>query len=98
MGQESVGLAHRIPAESMRFIAKLVTYRQLEKPVQKIAPDQVNAEGVAREFLMDAQSRQPLNGCMFGDAFEIYETRLVLVATLRLMSDGTIDRVTPEAQ
>lgn len=42
----------------MKFVAILVTERALERPVQKFAPDQVNAEGVAREFLKGKRMRR----------------------------------------
>lgn len=86
-GTDAQGV-EREEKDGMRFIARLVTERQLERAVQKIAPDQVNAEGVAREFLV-------ANGCVPGDLFEVYEHQLVLVSTLRLMSDGKIDKSVP---
>lgn len=72
----------------MNFIAKLVTERELERAVQKFAPDLINAEGMARDYLKA--------GCTPGDAFEVYETRQVHVSTLIYMSDGTVERLTPE--
>lgn len=59
----------------MRFAAMLVTSRELQKPYQCFAPDQVNAEGLAREYLKG-------NGCEKGDRFEIYEIRPTLVRTI----------------
>lgn len=72
----------------MRFIAKLVTERTLERGLQKFAPDQTSAEGVAREYLKGS-------GCVPGDSFEIYEMRPVLVATLRSSPDGSVERSEP---
>ena len=59
----------------MKFIALLKTSRELPRPYQTFAPDQVNAEGVAREYLKG-------NGCIEGDKFEIYEIKPVLVSTI----------------
>lgn len=69
----------------MKFTAKLITDRKLERDVVKFAPDQVNAEGLATEFLN--------NGCVPGDLFDIYETRQVLVSTLRLNAKKEVDRI-----
>jgi hypothetical protein len=75
----------------VKYTAKLVTDRQLERPVQRFAPDYVNAEGVARECLSSAD-------CAPGDSIEIYETRQVLVATLVLLSEGKIQKKSVDPQ
>lgn len=75
----------------MRFTAKLVTDRELERGMQKFAPDLVNAEGVAVEFLK-------ANGCIPGDRFDIYENRQVLVTSLMLNKEGGVDRLNPETK
>ena len=72
----------------MNFTAKLVTETPMERPIQKFAPDSVNADGVARGMLSDA-ARKP------GDKVEIYETRQVLVGTLVLMGDNKIEFTHP---
>lgn len=59
----------------MRFTAKLVTDRILERPFSRFAPDIVSAEGLARQYL-------EANGCEKGDRFEIYETVPTLVRTI----------------
>ena len=69
----------------MNFTVKLVTESSLERPIQRFAPDSVNADGVAREMLT-AADRKP------GDKVEIYETKQVLVGTMALMSDGKIEK------
>jgi hypothetical protein len=69
----------------VRFIAKLVTDRPLERSVQKFAPDQINAEGVAREYLQ-------ANGCEPGDSFDIHEIKPVHVSTLFLNKDGSVEK------
>ncbi len=69
----------------MRYTAKLATHTHLERPVQKFAPDAVNADAAARGILGDASR-------VAGDRVEIYETKPVLVGTLVLMSDGSIQK------
>lgn len=64
----------------MKFVAILVTERSLERPVRKFAPDQVNAEGMAREFLKG-------NGCVQGDVFEVFDVRPKRVATVEWKED-----------
>ncbi len=64
----------------MKYIAMLVTSRELQRPWQAFAPDQVNAEGVAREYLNG-------NGCVPGDKMEIYEIKPVLVKTVYATCD-----------
>lgn len=68
----------------MTYISRLITNRKLDRPVQKFAPDYVNAHGTSVEFLKNG-------GCESGDKFEVYEMRPVLVSTLVYMSDGTVD-------
>lgn len=84
----------------MRFTAKLVTGRVIPRPIQKFAPDLVNAEGLARDFLEDRPPGigQPVHGCTEGDAFDIYETREVLVLRLVRNKEGGVDRLTPETK
>lgn len=78
----------------MRFTAKLITERKIGRSVERFAPDLVNAEGLAREFLLDrpAAIGSPVHGCVAGDAFEIWETRQVLVARLRRNEKGEVER------
>ena len=59
----------------MKFTAHLVTSRELPRHYQDFAPDLVNAEGIAREYLKG-------NGCVDGDKFEIYEIKPSLVKTI----------------
>jgi len=61
----------------MKFIARLITDRTLEREVQKFAPDLVNAEGVAREYL-EAHGRK-------GDSFSIFDVSPVLVSIVSLV-------------
>ncbi len=68
----------------MKYTAILVTERNIERPVQRFSPDPVNAKGIASDFLK-------ANGCVAGDSFAIFETKPVLIATLVLMSDGTVE-------
>ena len=75
----------------MRFTAKLVTDRTLERDVQRFGSDLVNTEGNAAEFLKE-------NGCVPGDRFDIFEIRQVHVVSLVRNKEGGIDRLIPETK
>ena len=79
----------------MKFIAHLVTTRQMERGVTKIAADQVNAIGQAIDWLKHSGSP--------GDYFDVAECREVAVARVTLIAPDKIETVpypasTPEIQ
>lgn len=61
----------------MKFTAHLITSRELPRPYQTFAPDLVNAEGVAGEYLERSE-------CVPGDKFDLYEIRPVKVSTIEI--------------
>lgn len=71
----------------MKYVVRLVTKKVLERPVQKFALTQADAESVALQILK-AMSNP-------GDRVEVFELAEIRASTLAFMSDGTVDRIDP---
>jgi hypothetical protein len=62
----------------VKFTAKLVTERKLERPIQRFAPDLINADGLGRQMLEHYGVE--------GDRVEITESKPILIYTLVVKS------------